>query len=100
MTLHLYSLKNRLSGIYERPVAEVYDSKEYFEYLSQSLAVASVPELERYKEYDVYEIGVMESKSGIIIASSVDFVGSLEALCVGYIACKDKKDEQRSEVGA
>ena len=100
MTLHLYSLKNRLSGIYERPVAEIYDSKEYFEFLSQSLACASVPELNRYKEYDVYEVGTMESKNGVITPSAVDFVGSLEALCVGYIACKDKKDEQRSEVGA
>lgn len=99
MTLHLYSLKNRLSGIYERPVAEVYDSKEYFEYLSQSLALAEVPELNRYKEYDVYEVATMDSKSGIVVPGSVEFVGSLEALCTGYIACKDKKDEQRSEVG-
>lgn len=100
MMLHLYSLKNRLSGIYERPVAEVYDSKEYFEYLSQSLALAEVPELYRYKEYDVYEVGTMDSKSGVITASNIDFVGSLESLCSSYIAVKSKKVDDNEQVGA
>lgn len=101
MKLHLYSLKNRLSGIYERPVAEIYDSKEYFEYLGQSLALAEVPVLERYKEYDIYSLGTLDSKTGVI-NPGVDFVGTLEGLCLTYIASKSKKETENgsSEVGA
>lgn len=101
MILYLYSLKNRLSGIYERPVAEIYDSKDYFEYLGQSLALADVPVLERYKEYDIYCLGNLDSKTGDI-KSGVEFVGTLEGICLTYIAAKSKKETENgsSEVGA
>lgn len=101
MRLYLYSLKNRLSGIYERPVAEIYDSKDYFEYLGQSLALAEVPVLERYKEYDIYCLGNLDSKTGDI-KSGVEFVGTLEGICLTYIAAKSKKETENgsSEVGA
>lgn len=98
MKLYLYSLKNRLSGIFERPVAEIYDEKEYPEYLAQSLALAEVSVLNRYKEYDIYCLGTMDSKSGTIV-SSCDFVGSLESLCVTYIASKETKDVGKEDIG-
>lgn len=97
MKLYLYSLRNRLSGIYERPVAEIYDNKEYIESLAQSLALAEIEVLSRYKEYDVYCLGFMDSKTGHI-TSNVDYLDTLEALCTGYIAAKEKKsDGQVSE---
>lgn len=95
MKLYLYSLKNRLSGIYERPVAEKFEPVEYLEYLGQSLAVAEVPQLNFYKQFDVYCLGVLESKSGEI-ATSVDFVGTLEPVCETYILAKaGNKDGQK-----
>ena len=87
MKLYLYGLKNRLSGLFERPVAEIYDPKEYGEYLTQSLALAGIPELNRYKEYDVFCLGCMETKSGEIVGQ-VDFIVSLDAMCTAYIAAK------------
>ena len=99
MILHLYSLKNRLSGIYERPVAEIYDHEEYIESLGQSLALADVEVLARYKEYDVYSLGTMESKTGEII-NCVEFVGTLEGLCTTYIAAKEKKSDVGKETRA
>lgn len=97
MKLHLYSLRNRLSGIYERPVAEIYDQKEYIESLTQSLALATVDVLSRYKEFDVYCLGFMDSKTGHI-TSNVDFLESLEGVCSSYIAAKENKsDGQASE---
>lgn len=97
MILHLYSLKNRLSGIYERPVAEAYDPKEYMDALSQSLAVAEVPVLNFYKEFDVYCLGILDTKSGEISQTEVEFVGSCESVCLTFIAAKEKKNVQ--EVG-
>lgn len=91
MILHLYSLKNRLSGIYERPVAEIYDHGEYIESLGQSLALAEIEVLNRYKEYDVYSLGTLDSKTGEIV-SSVEFVGTLEGVCLTYITAKEKKE--------
>lgn len=96
MKLYLYSLKNRLSGIYERPVAEVYDPVQYLESLAQSLALAEVPVLERYKEFDVYCLGVLESKSGEI-SPAVDFVGSIEGVCLQYINAKKVKENVGEE---
>ena len=98
MKLYLYSLKNRLSGLFERPVAEIYDEKEYPEYLAQSLALADVDVLARYKEYDVYCLGTLDNKSGVIV-SSCDFISSLEPLCVSYIASKEIKDVGKEDVG-
>lgn len=98
MKLYLYSLKNRLSGIYERPVAEVYDEKDYPEFLAQSLALAEVSVLARYKEYDIYCLGIMDSKSGSI-TSCCDFVGSLEPVCLSYIASKETKNVGKEEAG-
>lgn len=94
MTLYLYSLRNRLSGIFERPVAEIYDNKEYIEYLGQSLALAEKDVLIRYKEYDVYCLGKLDSKTGHI-TSNVDFLETLEGMCTVYIAAKEKKSDEQ-----
>ena len=93
MKLYLYSLKNRLSGIFERPVAEIYDLQQYSESLFQSLALADIQTLNRYKEFDVYCLGFLDSKTGHI-TSNVDFLTSLESMCAGYIAAKSKKDDE------
>lgn len=89
MKLNLYALKNRLSGIFERPFAEVYDEKEYPELLAQSLALANPVELNRHKEFDLYKVGVIDSKSGEITDTKVEFVCSLEQMCLTYITNKE-----------
>lgn len=88
MIYHVYSLKNRLSGIFERPFAEHYDSKEYPELLTQSLAVADIDSLNRHKEYDLYYNGTFDSVSGAITVCPVEFVISLEPICLDFISKK------------
>ena len=97
MILNLYALKNRLSGIFERPFAEIYDEKEYPELLAQSLALANPVELNRHKEFDLYKVGVIDSKSGEITDAHVEFVCSLEQMCLTYLANKEGNDNVRKE---
>lgn len=99
MKLYLYSLKNRLSGQFERPVAEVYEPKVYPEYLGQSLALAEVEVLTRYKEYDVYCLGILDTKTGHI-TSNVDFLETLEGMCLSYIAAKSKETSEHERKDA
>ena len=97
MMLYIYGLKNRLSGIFERPFAEPYDAQEYCDVLQQSLALASVDDLSRHAEYDVYSLGSIDNKSGEIV-SSIEFVMSLETLCKAYILLKEKKDSKDESI--
>lgn len=99
MKLNLYSLKNRLSGFFERPVAEMSEPNDYLEGLAQSLALAPITELERYKEYDVYYFGKFDNKSGDIFPSN-EFVGSLEAICIGYLDHKKEAANGKEERAA
>ena len=101
MMLTIYGLKNRLSGIFEKPVCELFDSKEYPEMLTQSLALAPVEVLERHREYDVYCLGCFESKTGKITAIEPEFLMSLEGICTQYIEHKNnvgRKEEQVASV--
>ena len=91
MTLHIYAMKNRLSGIFERPFAENVDPKVYPELLAQSLALAPVEALVRHGEFDIYYLGTFDSKSGSLVSGSCDFVMSLEQLCNSYINAKKEK---------
>lgn len=96
MILNLYSLKNRLSGIYERPVAEIVESKDYIESLARTLASQSVESLNFYKEFDAYFIGTFDTKSAVITPCD-EFVGSLEGICLSFIGAKSEKvNEQES----
>lgn len=95
MILHIYGLKNRLSGIFEKPVTELHDEKEYCELLTQSLAMADPVVLARHKEYDVYHLGTIETKTGEIAASGVEFVMSLEQVCEQYILAKEGANNGR-----
>lgn len=88
MIYSVYGLKNRLSGVFERPITEKYDIKEYPELLRQSLALADIEKLNIHKEYDLYFLGTFDSISGSITSSSCEFVMSLEQLCNDYIARK------------
>lgn len=97
MIYHVYSLKNRLSGIYEKPFAEHFDSKEYPEMLTQALALADVEALNRHKEYDLYYLGTFDSVSGAIKSQPVEFIVSLEAICLSFIS--KKSVEKVSENG-
>lgn len=105
MILTMYVLKNRLSGIYEKPISELAEPKEYCEMLLQSLAVAPVNMLELHKEYDLYKVGTYNSQSGEITSCSPEFVMSLESICLSYLAAKEKKvnvgrDEDREEAAS
>ena len=97
MILTMYVLKNRLSGIYEKPLCDLAEPKEYCEMLMQSLAVAPVNMLLLHKEYDLYSIGSFNSQSGEVTSSSPEFVMSLEGICLKYLAFKEKKDVRREE---
>ena len=102
MILHAFALKNRLSGIYERPFCEPYDVKEYADVLAQSLALASVEELRRHREFDVYCVGTFDSKEGFFVPFQ-EFVMSLESLCNSYIAYKENQDvreEKKDDIRA
>lgn len=87
MILNLYSLKNRLSGIYERPVAEQCETKDYIESLARTLASQPVDSLNFYKEFDAYFVGTFDTKSAVITVSN-EFVGSLEGICLSFIGAK------------
>ena len=87
MIMYLYSLKNRLSGIYERPVAEQCESKDYIESLSRTLASQPVESLNFYKEFDAYFVGTFDTKSAEVKPCS-EFLGSLESICLGFISIK------------
>lgn len=94
MILTVYVLKNRLSGIFERPFAEPYSIKEYPDLLAQSLAMADIDSLNRHKEFDVFCVGSFDNKSGELkTLGSPEFILSLEQLCEGYILAKSKKVE-------
>lgn len=94
MKLTIYGLKNRLSGMFERPQAEtVTDSKDYVEFLTANFAANGDPAtLARYAEYDVYKLGDFETKTGEIV-SCCDFIASLGPICEQMIAVKTKKVE-------
>ena len=77
MILNLYSLKNRLSGIYERPVAENCEVKDYIESLARTLASQPVDSLNFYKEFDAYFVGTFDTKSAIIILLTSRFKNNL-----------------------
>ena len=97
MILNLYSLKNRLSGIYERPVAEQCDVKDYIESLARTLASQPVDSLNFYKEFDAYFVGTFDTKSAEIKPAE-EFVGSLEGICLSFIGAKsgDKNGEDKA----
>lgn len=101
MKLYLYAMKNRLSGVFEKPITEKFDEKEYPELLAQSLALAPIDALLTHKEFDVYKVGEYESKSGEISNCEVSFVMSLESICTQYIEHKKGesyvREESRSE---
>lgn len=97
MILTMYVLKNRLSGIFEKPIVELAEPKEYCEMLTQSLAVAPVNMLELHKEYDLYTVGTFNSQSGEVTSISPEFVMSLEGICLTYLTAKVKKDVGREE---
>lgn len=97
MTLNIFALKNRLSGIFERPFCEIYNSSEYPELLAQSLALASVEELNRHKEFDLYFLGTFDSKSGVVQSLAPEFVVCLEPLCTAYMEVKKSKEIEVSK---
>ena len=98
MIYRLYGFKNRLLGSFESPVASNLEGKDYIEGLSMSLISSEIGVLVRYKEFDVYCLGEMDSKSGEIL-SKCDFVESLEPICVRLIEHKEKgADHGREEV--
>lgn len=96
MILNLYSLKNRLSGIYERPVAEQCEIKDYIENLARTLASQPVDSLNFYKEFDAYFVGTFDTKSAEI-KPAIEFVGSLEGICLSFIGAKEIKDGGKQE---
>lgn len=91
MILNCYVLKNRLSGIFEKPITELAEPKEYCEMLVQSLALAPVQMLDLHKEYDLYHVGTFDSQSGEIASIAPEFVMSLESICLSYLTQKEKK---------
>lgn len=91
MILHMYAMKNRLSGIFEKPFLEPYAPDEYPDLLRQSLAVAPVDALRLHREFDVYYLGRFESKTAVIELTGVEFVESLEQVCDVYILAKEAK---------
>ena len=95
MILNLYCMKNRLSGMYEKPFAEIYDSKEYSEFLAAALAQASPADLVRHKEFDLYRIGAFDTKLGKVVEVQDEFICSLEQLCVGYLKIKEGDKDAR-----
>ena len=94
MTLQVYAMKNRMTGVFERPFCEQVDVKDYPEAITQALSLAPAEALIRHKEFDVYCIGHFDTKTGVI-ESCVDFVVSLEPICEAYIAYH--KNEKSSE---
>lgn len=96
MILNLYSLKNRLSGIYERPVAEQCEVKDYIESLAHNFASLPVEALNFYKEFDAYFVGTFDTKTAVIIPAE-DFVGSLEGICLSFIGAKSGDKHGREE---
>lgn len=97
MTLHIYALKNRLTGLYSRPITEQYKPEEYEEFLIATLANASLEDLNLHKEYDVYYLGEFDTKSAVINYTKVEFVLSLESICLNYISKKVKVDNDGKE---
>lgn len=89
MILNIYAMKNRLTGIFERPFCEGVAVKDYPEALTQALSIADPVALNRHKEYDVYCLGEFDTKTAEI-KSCVDFVMSLEQICVQLL--ENKKD--------
>lgn len=97
MILNLYSLKNRLSGIYERPVAENCEVKDYIESLARTLASQPVDSLNFYKEFDAYFVGTFDTKSAVI-APADEFLGSLEGICLAFIGAKSGEKDVGQKV--
>lgn len=84
MKLHVYGFKNRLTGKFEKPVSEIYESKDYIEFLLQGLSMAQVAELSRYKEYAVYDLGSFDTETGALVSCN-DFVCDLEPMILPLI---------------
>lgn len=97
MKFYLYGFKNRLLGQFDRPVAELVEPKDYEANISMGLVAADRSALERTKEFDVYCLGEVDVKSGEV-KSCLDFVCSLEPICLKIIEHKEKKDVGDSEV--
>ena len=94
MTLYVYALKNRLSGVFEKPVFERFERDEYPELLTQSLALAEKGQLRIHKEYDLYLIGTYDTVTGLVNSlSSADFICSLEPICERYLSSKKGEAE-------
>lgn len=91
MILNIYAMKNRLTGIFDRPFAEGVEVKDYPEAISQALSLADPVALNRHKEYDVYCLGTFDTKTAEI-KSCVDFVVSLEQICISFLEKKVSKD--------
>lgn len=96
MILTIYAMKNRLTGIFEKPFAEGVDVKDYPEALTQALSLADPVALERHKEFDVYCLGSFDTKTAEI-KSCVDFVMSLEQVCLSLLEKKNVRENRESE---
>ena len=73
MILTIYAMKNRLTGVFERPFVEQVEVKDYPEAITQGLSLADSVALTRHKEFDVYCLGSFDTKTAEI-KSCVDFV--------------------------
>lgn len=91
MKFYIYGFKNRLLGQFDRPVAELVEPKDYEANISLGLVAADRTALDRTKEFDVYCLGEFDVKSGEV-KTCLDFVCSLEPICLKIIEHKDKKD--------
>ena len=84
MKMYIYGLKNRLVGLFEKPFSEAIEPKDYSDQLALSLSVADPATLNRYKEYDLHCLGILDSKTGEIVVHN-DFLISLEPICLRLI---------------
>lgn len=91
MILNIYAMKNRLTGTFDRPFCEQCQVADYPEAIAQALSLADPVALNRHKEYDVYCLGTFDTKTAEI-KSCVDFVVSLEQICISFLEKKVSKD--------
>lgn len=96
MILHIYGFKNRKVGVFDGRIStELSEGKDFIEGLSLALSSADPAVLLRYQEMDVYELGILETKTGVI-ESHCDFVSSLEPICLSLMKGSEK-DGRESE---
>lgn len=96
MILNIYAMKNRLTGVFDRPFVEQVDVSDYAEAITQALSLASPVELSRHKEYDVYSLGKFDTKTAEI-KSCCEFVVSLEPICLALVKVKEIQDVREQE---